>query len=70
MHGVRSDTDNFVNATPLDYSASEFLSRYVDKDLLSLISRQSILQRLWILCRLLFKEKTSEEHLCFQVLDM
>ena len=42
MHGVRSDTDNFVNATPLDYSASEFLSRYVDKDLLSLISRQSI----------------------------
>lgn len=42
MHGVRSDTDNFVNATPLDYSASEFLSRFVDKDLLSLISRQSI----------------------------
>lgn len=42
MHGIRSDTDNFVNATPLDYMASEFLSRFVDKDLLSLISRQSI----------------------------
>ena len=42
MHGVRTDTDNFVNATPLDYKASEFLSRYVDKDLLALISRQSI----------------------------
>lgn len=42
MHGIRSDTDNFVNATPIDYSASEFLSRFVDKDLLSLISRQSI----------------------------
>jgi nanoRNase/pAp phosphatase (c-di-AMP/oligoRNAs hydrolase) len=42
MHGIRSDTDNFVNATPLDYLASEFLTRYVDKDLLSLISRQSI----------------------------
>ncbi|MGE0174396.1 MAG: bifunctional oligoribonuclease/PAP phosphatase NrnA [Oligoflexales bacterium] len=42
MHGVRSDTDNFVNATPLDYLASEFLTRFVDKDLLSLISRQSI----------------------------
>ena len=42
MHGVRSDTDNFVNATPIDYKASEFFSRYVDKDLLSLISRQSI----------------------------
>jgi nanoRNase/pAp phosphatase (c-di-AMP/oligoRNAs hydrolase) len=42
MHGVRTDTDNFVNATPADYKASEFLSRYVDKDLLALISRQSI----------------------------
>lgn len=42
MHGIRSDTDNFVNATPLDYSASEFLSKFVDKDLLFLISRQSI----------------------------
>lgn len=42
MHGVRSDTDNFINATPTDYMASEFLSRYVDKDLLALISRQSI----------------------------
>ena len=42
MHGIRSDTDNFVNATPIDYKASEFLSRFVDKDLLALISRQSI----------------------------
>lgn len=42
MHGVRTDTDNFVNATPADYKASELLSRYVDKDLLALISRQSI----------------------------
>lgn len=42
MHGVRSDTDNFVNSTPQDYMASEFLSKFVDKDLLTLISRQSI----------------------------
>ncbi|NRA64457.1 MAG: bifunctional oligoribonuclease/PAP phosphatase NrnA [Pseudobacteriovorax sp.] len=42
MHGIRSDTDNFVNAMPIDYKASEFLSKFVDKDLLSLISRQSI----------------------------
>lgn len=42
MHGIRSDTDNFVNATEKDYSASEFLSKFVDKDLLELISRQSI----------------------------
>lgn len=42
MHGIRSDTDNFVNATPLDYMASEFVTKFVDKDLLTLISRQSI----------------------------
>lgn len=42
MHGIRSDTDNFVNATAMDYGASEYLSKYVDKDLLSLISKQSI----------------------------
>lgn len=42
MHGIRSDTDNFVNAAPIDYRASAYLSKFVDKDLLSLISRQSI----------------------------
>jgi nanoRNase/pAp phosphatase (c-di-AMP/oligoRNAs hydrolase) len=42
MHGIRSDTDNFVNATPMDYRASEYLAKYMDKDLLYLISRQSI----------------------------
>lgn len=42
MHGIRTDTDNFANATPMDYRASEFLSRSMDKDLLHLISRQSI----------------------------
>jgi nanoRNase/pAp phosphatase (c-di-AMP/oligoRNAs hydrolase) len=42
MHGIRTDTDNFVNATAIDYRASEFLSKFVDRDLLALISRQSI----------------------------
>ena len=42
MHGIRSDTDNFVNATNLDYKSSGFLSKFVDKDLLALISQQSI----------------------------
>ena len=42
MHGIRSDTDNFASATPLDYRASEFLAKHMDKDLLNLISRQSI----------------------------
>ncbi len=42
MHGIRSDTDNFLNAQPIDYAASEFLTKFVDRDLLALISRQSI----------------------------
>ncbi len=42
MHGVRSDTDNFVNATSFDYAASQFLSQHLDRDLLALISKQSI----------------------------
>lgn len=42
MHGIRSDTDNFINATAKDFKASQFLSRCVDTDLLALISRQSI----------------------------
>lgn len=42
MHGIRSDTDNFANATDLDFKACEFITRYVDKDLLALISHQSI----------------------------
>ncbi len=42
MHGIRSDTDNFVNATAIDYQASEYFAQFVDKDLLSLISHQSI----------------------------
>jgi nanoRNase/pAp phosphatase (c-di-AMP/oligoRNAs hydrolase) len=42
MHGIRSDTDNFANASPIDYRASEFLAKHMDKDLLNLISRQSI----------------------------
>ncbi len=42
MHGVRSDTDNFVTAQPIDYRASEYFAKFVDKDLLSLISHQSI----------------------------
>ena len=42
MHGIRSDTDDFVNATALDFRASEYLAGHVDKDLLAIISHQSI----------------------------
>ncbi|MDD9951094.1 MAG: hypothetical protein OXT67_05965 [Zetaproteobacteria bacterium] len=42
MHGIRSDTDDYVNATAADYRASQFIAPLIDKDLLSLISRQAI----------------------------
>ncbi len=42
MHGIRSDTDDFIMAYPIDYEASKILAPMVDKDLLALISRQSI----------------------------
>lgn len=42
MHGIRSDTDDFVNATSLDFRASEYLANHIDKDLLGVISRQLI----------------------------
>ena len=42
VHGIRTDTDDYFNASPLDFKASEFLAPFVDRDLLSLISRQAI----------------------------
>ena len=42
MHGIRTDTDNFVNAQPIDFQASQFFAKKVDRDLLALISHQSI----------------------------
>ena len=42
IHGIRTDTDNYFNASPLDYKASEFLFPFVDRDLLNLISRHAI----------------------------
>lgn len=57
MHGVRSDTDNYVNATPADYAASEYFSGFVDKDLLSLISRQSIPARTMDLTQIALQRK-------------
>ena len=42
MHGIRAATDNFVSATPGDFTASEFITKFIDKDLFNLISRQLI----------------------------
>lgn len=45
MHGIRSDTDNFLGAREIDYRAAAFLSALGDLDLLRVISYQSISPR-------------------------
>ena len=57
MHGIRSDTDNFVNATSIDYRASMFLADLVDKDLLNLISQQSVPARTMDLTQIALQRK-------------
>ncbi|MFH1809869.1 MAG: bifunctional oligoribonuclease/PAP phosphatase NrnA [Pseudomonadota bacterium] len=42
MYGIRSDTDDFITARTLDFEASAILEPYVDRELLAVISRQSI----------------------------
>lgn len=42
LYGIRSDTNDYINASWMDYRASEYLAKHVDRDLLSLISHQSI----------------------------
>lgn len=42
MYGIRSDTDDFILARPIDFQASAFLAPLVDRDLLRVVSEQSI----------------------------
>ncbi len=42
MHGIRSDTDNFILANEIDFLAAAYLGHLTDRDLLSIISHQSI----------------------------
>lgn len=42
MHGIRSDTDNFMNAAEIDFLAAAYLGHLTDRDLLSVISHQSV----------------------------
>jgi nanoRNase/pAp phosphatase (c-di-AMP/oligoRNAs hydrolase) len=65
MHGIRSDTDDYVNASALDYKASEFLSPFVDKDLLSLISRQAISAKTMDLTQIALQHKDIKETYLF-----
>ena len=65
MHGIRTDTDNFVNAQPIDFSASQFLAAKVDRDLLALISRQSIPAKTMDLTQVALQHKDVRETFLF-----
>jgi nanoRNase/pAp phosphatase (c-di-AMP/oligoRNAs hydrolase) len=65
MHGIRSDTDDFVNATRIDYKASEYLADFMDKELLSLISRQAISAKTMDLTQVALQHKDIRETYLF-----
>jgi nanoRNase/pAp phosphatase (c-di-AMP/oligoRNAs hydrolase) len=65
MHGIRSDTDDYVNATAIDYQASQFLAGHLDKDLLSLISRQAISAKTMDLTQIALQHKDIRETYLF-----
>lgn len=65
MHGIRTDTDNFVNAQPIDFQASQFFAKKVDRDLLALISRQSIPAKTMDLTQIALQSKDVKETFLF-----
>lgn len=65
IHGIRSDTDDYVNASPEDFEASRFLSPFVDRDLLSLISKQAISAKTMDLTQLALQHKDIRETYLF-----
>lgn len=65
MHGIRTDTDNFVNAQPIDFQASQFFAKKVDRDLLALISRQSIPAKTMDLTQIALQSKDVRETFLF-----
>jgi nanoRNase/pAp phosphatase (c-di-AMP/oligoRNAs hydrolase) len=65
MHGIRTDTDDYVNATPIDYQASQFLASKIDKDLLALISSQAISAKTMDLTQIALQHKDIKETFLF-----
>ncbi len=65
MHGIRSDTDDYFNASSIDYQASQFLAPKVDKDLLTLISRQAISAKTMDLTQIALQHKDIRETFLF-----
>ncbi len=65
MHGIRSDTDDYVLATALDYQASQFLAPIVDRDMLSVISKQAISAKTMDLTQVALQHKDIRETYLF-----
>ena len=65
MHGIRTDTDDYVNASSVDYEASQFLAPLVDRDLLALISRQAISAKTMDLTQIALQHKDIRETYLF-----
>ncbi len=45
MHGIRTDTDNLMLAGPDDFVAAAYLRQFIDRDLLRMVSKQSVSAR-------------------------
>ena len=45
MHGIRTDTDNLLLASAVDFYAAAYLRTFIDRDLLRVISQQSVSAR-------------------------
>ena len=45
MHGIRTDTDDLMLATARDFHAAGYLRQFVDRDLLRMVSKQSVTAR-------------------------
>ena len=65
MHGIRTDTDDYVNAASVDYEASQFLAPFVDRDLLALISKQAISAKTMDLTQVALQHKDIRETFLF-----
>jgi nanoRNase/pAp phosphatase (c-di-AMP/oligoRNAs hydrolase) len=42
MHGIRTDTDNLMLGSTVDFHAAGYLKQFLDKDLLRTVSKQSV----------------------------
>ncbi len=65
MYGIRSDTDDFLTARPIDFQASSFLEPHVDREVLAVISRQSISSKSMDILQVALDRKVIKGTYCF-----